>query len=305
MERLQASKILVTGAAGFIGSHICEEAVKQGVYVIGIDDMSNGDMDNLRSLFENPLFEFQQGDVTSDLDGVKAHDNIQVIFHEAASKCTVCRTTPMRDCLVNAYGTLKIGQLARDMQARLIHASTGSVNHNNPQNFYGVSKMAGEKYLQVLSNEGLEYTGLRYYHVFGPRQQWHDLGGVIPIFIRNVFFDQPIKIFGDGFQVRYLTYVKDVVDANFRLANLPAFNGCMDVASDCGIGIFELSQLIAYMMDKLRHPIRFSPKRMGDISDFNIDTSIIRSTGWEIPRPFEYNLKHTIDWYVEQFRRLR
>jgi UDP-glucose 4-epimerase len=297
MQKLLADKILVTGAAGFIGSHIVEEAIKQGVCVVGVDNLVTGKLDNLQDALRSPLFEFRQANVQHDIRLPELYPDVQVIFHNAASKCTVCRVNPAVDLMSNALGTLRIAKAAMEMGAYLVHASTGSTNQGNPKSFYGVSKLAAEHYLRVLSSEGLNYSGLRYHHVFGPRQPHDDLGGVVPIFIRNVLLNQPIQIHGLGTQTRYFTYVKDVVKANFMLANSPIRDSIMDVASERRTTIDSLAVIIRRMVGKPHHEIEYTPSRLGDIEDFIIDRDAITKLGWYEDDTLETNLTKTIKWY--------
>jgi nucleoside-diphosphate-sugar epimerase len=297
MQKLLADKILVTGAAGFIGSHIVEEAIKQGISVVGVDNLVAGKLDNLQDALRSPLFEFRQANVQHDLRLPALYPDVQVIFHNAASKCTVCRVDPAVDLMSNALGTLRIAEAAMKMGAHLVHASTGSTNRGNPKSFYGVSKLAAENYLRVLGSEGLEYSCLRYHHVFGPRQPYDDLGGVIPIFIRNVLFNQPIQIHGLGTQTRYFTYVDDVVKANFILANSLVRNSIMDVASERPTTIGSLAVIIRRMVGKPHHEIEYTSPRLSDIEDFIIDRDPITRLGWYEDDTFEDNLTKTIKWY--------
>jgi nucleoside-diphosphate-sugar epimerase len=275
MQKLLADKILVTGAAGFIGSHIVEEAIKQGISVVGVDNLVAGKLDNLQDALRSPLFEFRQANVQHDL---RLPD-------------------PAVDLMSNALGTLRIAEAAMKMGAHLVHASTGSTNRGNPKSFYGVSKLAAENYLRVLGSEGLEYSCLRYHHVFGPRQPYDDLGGVIPIFIRNVLFNQPIQIHGLGTQTRYFTYVDDVVKANFILANSLVRNSIMDVASERPTTIGSLAVIIRRMVGKPHHEIEYTSPRLSDIEDFIIDRDPITRLGWYEDDTFEDNLTKTIKWY--------
>jgi nucleoside-diphosphate-sugar epimerase len=299
MQRLSASKILVTGAAGFIGSHIVEEAIKQGVYVVGVDNLVAGKLDNLQEALKSPLFEFRQANIEKDSMLSKSYPDIEVIFHNAASKCTVCRANPTVDLMTNALGTLRVAEAAMEIGAHLVHASTGSTNRGNPRSFYGVSKLTAEHYIKLLGLEGLKYSGLRYHHVFGPRQAYDDLGGVIPIFIRNVAMNQPIRIFGDGTQVRYFTFVKDVVEANFIVANKGPLKSTVDLAASEVCTIYELASLIRMGMTISTHPIKCYPEKPGDIYDFTIYRRQMEDLGWTPKNGFHHNLQKTIDWYVE------
>ena len=153
------SKALVTGGAGFIGSHIVEELLKQNIHTVCIDNFVGGKEINISKFRENPLFEFIEADI-SNYPAINKHfKDVEVVFHNAASKCTVCRIDPYLDLEVNAKGTFNVLEASRENGVKkIVHASTGSVygegrifpqteDHPlNPTSFYGVSKLAGEKY---------------------------------------------------------------------------------------------------------------------------------------------------------------
>jgi len=228
-------RALVTGGAGFIGSHIVEELLKLGVEVVSIDNYSSGKHESLADLEPQALLQEVNGDVT-DYNSIKQYfEDVEIVFHEAASKKTICLNDPRRDLDVNAKGAFNILELARDFGVtKVVHASTGSVYGEAiymPQDeehsltptsyYYGVSKLAGEKYTKVFSRlYDMNTTVLRYFHVYGPRQESSDVGGVVAIFIRRLLNGQPPIIFGDGTQQRSFTYVEDVVRANLLVASL-------------------------------------------------------------------------------------
>jgi len=163
---------------------------------------------------------------------------VDVIFHNAASKCTVCRNDPLLDLLTNAWGTLNIFEIASKHGIKVIHASTGSINGYRPLSYYGVSKMAGESYARVTReyHPSFRYVILRYYHVYGPRQDSSPKGGVIPIFIKAIERGDPVRLHDSGVQTRHFTYVKDVVNANFLAANNDTIS-TWDVLSDVTVSI--------------------------------------------------------------------
>jgi len=159
MVKLNYNSALVTGGAGFIGSHICEELLNQNIKVTCLDNFVAGKMENINEFMGNPNFKLVKADV-ADLDSIKdAFKDIEVVFHNAASKCTVCRVDPKLDLIVNAYGTFNVYEASRlSGVKKVVHASTGSVygealyfpqdekHPYNPVSFYGVSKLCGERY---------------------------------------------------------------------------------------------------------------------------------------------------------------
>ena len=182
---------------------------------------------------------------------------------------------------------------------KVVHASTGSVLGGRPKSFYGTSKLAGEAYLRNFGEyySNFRYSILQYYHIYGTRQDNSDVGGVIPIFIRNILNDDPVTIFGDGLQVRHFTNVSDVVDVNFLAAN----NGIMDgktyrVVSDIRITILDLAKLLFKLMKKEVVDINFAPPKLGDIKQFNINNNKLKAIGFEFQNDFENCLLETISW---------
>ena len=320
MVQLKYDSCLVTGGAGFIGSHICEEALKQDKRVVCLDNMVAGKEENIAPFMDNPNFMFVKADII-DLDAIeKWFDGVDIVFHNAASKATVCREDPKRDLLVNAWGAWSICEASRKRGVKkVIHASTGSVYGEaqyspqdekhplNPRSFYGVSKLAGERYLESFYEYyGLHYSIIRYYHVYGARQNSTDLGGVIPIFIRRAYQGLPLIIYGDGSQQRSFTYVKDDVNANFVLANTEQSDGeAYNAASGIKVTIFEVAQMVLKVMKRDDLEIQFQPWRPGDIKVFDVDNRKIRRLGLSFETNFTKGLEATARWYIEHFSKNR
>lgn len=262
---------LITGGAGFIGSHIAEELISRGNKVIIIDNLIAGCKSNMASFITSPLCSFHRLDVRYYNDIAPLFKNVDAVFHNAASKCTVCRKNPMIDLLTNAYGSLNVFRAAQYYGVKkVIHASTGSVNNGNPKSFYGVSKMTAEKYLEVMREyyPGFKYTVLQYYHVYGTRQNDSEYGGVIPIFIKNMLTDSPITIYGDGEQQRHFTRVSDVVKANIFALQDSCDYQTYQVMNPVSITINQLAATLREISGDKRYPIKFEKARKGDIKIF-------------------------------------
>ncbi len=317
---LKYNSCLVTGGAGFIGSHICEEAVNQGKRVICLDNMVAGKEENIAGLRDKKNFTFFRADVTDLETIVPQFKEVDIVFHNAASKCTVCRQDPFLDLKVNTWGTWCVLEASRLAKVKkVIVASTGSVYGEarylpqdeehpvKPRSNYGVSKLAGERYAEVFKEYyGLDYSVIRYFHVYGPRQESAEWGGVIPIFIRRAWQDKPLTIFGDGSQVRSFTYVKDDVNANFLLANDSRANGQVyNAASGIKVTILELAGLVKELMGKTSLPVEFADWRSGDIKVFDINNSKIKELGLSFETDFRAGLQATIDWYKGYFKAQR
>lgn len=304
-------KALVTGGAGFIGSHICEELVKSGIGVVSLDDYSAGKEQNHSHLDSRSNFVALKCDITDPKELSQHFDGVDLVFHNAAAKKNVCLKDPRRDLEVNAEGTYNMLELSKKTGVKkFVHASTGSVYGEaqyvpqdeqhplSPASYYGVSKLAGEKYVMLFNKLfGLNTTVLRYFHVFGPRQESNEFGGVVSIFIRNMLKGQQPVIFGDGTQERSFTYVKDVVKANLLVAvNDETFGEVYNCASGISITVQELCNRVIEDFGKkgIVKP-RYEDWLPGDIKKFDVDNSKIRALGIEFETDFPRMLKTTIE----------
>lgn len=309
----QYKTALVTGAAGFIGSHIVEELLDYGIKVIAIDDFSAGHIRNLEIFLPNENLIISNCDV-SDFDLLRENfNNVDIVFHNAASKKNICLIDPARDLMVNAKGTLNIMQLAKEFNVKkVVHASTGSVygepismpiDENSPLNpvsYYGVSKLAGDRYVDVFGRlHNIDTTTLRYFHVYGPRQETDgNLGGVVAIFANNLINNERIVIHGDGDQIRSFTYVKDIVTANILSAISPnSRNQVYNCASGIQVSINLLAQMMTERLNTSDNSlVTFGDELIGDIRYFDIDNSKILSLGIKFT-DFNIGLDSTIKYY--------
>lgn len=304
-------RAIVTGGAGFIGSHLVESILADGLEVISIDDYSGGKSENLAHLKGNPLLKEVKCDIT-DLESLKQYfEGVDIVFHQAVSKMTVCLKDPRRDLEVNALGTFNLLELSRDFKVKkFVHASTGSVygeatyfptdelHQLNPTSFYGVSKLAAEKYARAFSHLfDLNATILRYYHVYGPRQENSDVGGVVSIFARRALEGLPLIIYGDGSQLRSFTFVKDVVKINKLVALADGTKGnAYNCASGAKVTIGELASKILTVLDKDPKMIEYRDWKIGDIVKFDVSNSKLKALGMSWDTPFEAGLTETLEW---------
>jgi UDP-glucose 4-epimerase len=281
MIALTGNKYLVTGSNGFIGSHLCDEIERQGKEVVRVDLKLGRDI-----IHSNE----------------KWFKDVDVVFHQACSKCTVCRDNPYRDLRANAWGTFRVVETAIKMGVKkVVHASTGSINDGEPKSFYGVSKMAGEAYLGAFSeyHPSFRWTSLRYHHVFGPRQDSSDKGGVIPIFIRQALAGGPITVDGDGKQVRLFTHVKDVVAANLLCAEDPRTDGkVFNVMSDVTESILSLAHTVKDLCGG-DIPIVHRDPKPGDIRKFVRNNEGLKELGLVYDNDFYRLLTETLFWYQD------
>jgi len=303
-------KALVTGGAGFIGSHICEELVTRGFQVISIDDYSAGKKVNLKHLKKYKNFTEVKCDITDMKKLPACFKGVDIVFHNAASKKNVCLINPRRDLEVNGTGAFNLLELAvKNKVKKYIQASTGSVygepeyfptdekHPTGPVSYYGVSKLAAEKYVQIFHNQfGLNTTILRYFHVFGQRQEFNEFGGVVSIFTRNFVNNERPVIFGSGKQERSFTYVKDVVKANLLVATKEETNGeIYNCASAIKVQINQLCQKIAEIFDRQDLKPIYKDWLIGDIKIFNISNSKIKKLGMSFETDFFGKLQEILE----------
>lgn len=277
---------IVTGGAGFIGSHLCDALLARGDVVTCVDNLAGtgGSTRNVDHLLDHERFCMVVEDVV-EWAGRASLDNVGCVFHLAASKNSVCADDPERDLSVNALGTLRLLlAAARDGVAKFVHASTGSVGGEAetgvPVSYYGTSKLAAESYCRVVGRQsGLDYTVLRFYHVIGPRQDGSATGGVVPIFVRQALAGEPLTIDGDGGQRRSFTSVHDVVRACLLAAVEP---GLADATLTCASGIsVSITELAEFVIEETgsHSEIIHAPPRPGDIRRFSVDNSRMRRLG--------------------------
>ncbi len=274
-------RAVVTGGAGFIGSHIVDELIRRKIETYVVDDLSTGRIENLSQHDGNDLLHVKIGDgrridrLLADVEG------IDTIFHEAAI-ANVLRSVrePMVVHDVNVNMTLEIMNFALAKKIkRFVFASTaavygaiGDVKAREdllcyPSSPYGASKMSVENYLHAYQKTyGLEPVMLRYFNVFGPRQAQSDYSGVITLFVNAMLNRQPVTVYGDGRQVRDFVNVKDIVQANMLAMDEDAAVGdVFNVASGQSTSILQLLDALKAMADMRDVQHKFAPARPGDV----------------------------------------
>lgn len=285
-EFFKNKKVLVTGGAGFIGSHLCEELVLLGSEVICLDNLSAGRVENLKDFSDCENFQFVEKDICdNDEEMIEIFKDLDIVFHNAASKKNICLINPHKDLDVNGGGTLNLLQLSHEHGIKkFIHASTGSVYGEpfifptdethpfNPVSYYGVSKLAGERYVDVFHKlYDLDTTIIRYFHVYGPRQESNEFGGVVSIFLRRIIEGENPIVFGDGNQVRSFTWVKDLVNVNLLSAFNPISKGkAYNAASGISVSINELAENMLKILKADNLSVQYGPPLLGDIMHFEV-----------------------------------
>ncbi|MFA4876171.1 MAG: SDR family oxidoreductase [Methanoregula sp.] len=308
-------KYVVTGGAGFIGSHIVEELVRRHHEVIILDDLFSGKRENIESFLSNPGVSFVQGSITSLPLLKETFAGADGIFHEAAI-ASVPRSiaNPIATNEANVTGTLNVLVAARDCGVKkVVFASSSSVYGNtptlpkredmmpNPLSPYAISKLTGEQYLRVFFEVyGLKTVALRYFNVFGPRQDpKSQYAAVIPNFITRILQNQSPIIHGDGRQTRDFSYVKDVVQANLKAMESDA-TGVFNVAYCKRIDLLELASFIMEITG-ITVPFAFEPARAGDVRDSLADISRAQQAfGYAPEYTVKSGLEETVAWYRKQ-----
>jgi nucleoside-diphosphate-sugar epimerase len=306
------AKYLVTGGAGFIGSHIAEALVKRGESVRVLDNLLTGKLENLAGFLQG--VEFVEGDIR-DLDTCrKAVDGVDYILHQAALP-SVPRSVedPLLTNAINITGTLNLMLAARDTGVRsFVQASSSSVygddaaprklegREGKPLSPYAISKLVDEKYARVFQDLfGFRAVSLRYFNVFGPRQDpFSQYAAVIPLFITKVLKGERPTIFGDGEQSRDFTFVENVVEGNILAARSDRGGGeAINLA--CGERL-TVNALLAAVNDVLGTKVEavYVDPRPGDILHSTADVEKSRRVlGFEPRVTFLDGLKTTVDWY--------
>jgi nucleoside-diphosphate-sugar epimerase len=283
-------KYLVTGGAGFIGSHIAENLVKEGHEVVVYDNLSTGKLANLAGFRER--VEFVEGDIRDAKKISETMQGVDVVFHEAAvASVTLSVEQPVETDQINVNGTVCVLNAARENKVKkLVFASSAAIYGDDPElpkredmtpkplSPYAFHKLAGEYYLRLFHQlYGLKCVALRYFNVFGPRQDPSSpYSGVISIFVDRFKKKAPYTIFGDGKQSRDFVFVQDVVRANLAAAkverdDVPIINVARNESNDL-LRLVEVLQEISGHVEKPQ----FREERLGDIKHSLADNSRLR-----------------------------
>ena len=309
--------ILVTGAAGFIGSHLVDEVLKAGARrVVGLDNMVAGSMENLAGALENTHFEFIRGDVRDTGLVDQLVPDSELVFHLAASKLVMSRTNPRIDIETNIMGSFNVLSAARGRGIRVVYASTGSVlgsddrpmeegHRKKPSTLYGVSKGTAEEYALFYAREfDLEVSVIRYFHVYGPRQDYFGAAGVINIFLARAMRGLPLYVHGSGEQIRCFTHVKDDVAATMFLAAHPGTVGeIYHVASPARVSVGDLAKTVVERWGKPGAVIVNDEARPGENLRPVPMTSKIEALGFKTHTAFEQGLEETKAWVEVDLRK--
>ena len=296
--------VLVTGGAGFIGSHVAEGLVARGENVVVLDDLSTGKRENLPEGVE-----LVEGDIREPQDELFAGLKPEICFHLAAqADVRVSVSRPDHDAQINVIGTINLLHAALETGTQLVFSSTGGAIYGEcdrpapedsprrPLAPYGTSKLAGEEYLATYNRlHGTRHVSLRYGNVYGPRQDPHGEAGVVAIFFNRLASGETPKIFGDGKQTRDYVYAGDVVRATLAAAGHEG--GVFNVGTGRETSVVELFDLCRRVAGKENVEPEFAPPRRGELQRSVLDVSrAVDELSWRPERSLEDGLRETWEW---------
>jgi UDP-glucose 4-epimerase len=308
-------KMLITGGAGFIGSHLCEKYVKDGHIVLCLDNFLSGDLMNIRHLLDFRNFKLIKGDIRDFALLEKVMPDVDVVFHLAA-QIHVDRSyiEPQLTYEINVMGTQNILEAARMYDTkRVIYASTSEVygsaqyapiDEKHPLNAphpYGASKIAADRMCySYIHTYGMDITILRSFNTFGSRQRDVGYGGVISIFTRRVLSDVPPIIYGDGLQTRDYTYIEDATRAyDLVLNHKEPMMEPINFGSGREVTILDVADMVINLSGKKGNikPIHLKP-RIGEVKRLIADATRAKELlGWEPEYDFKKGLRAFVEWY--------
>jgi UDP-glucose 4-epimerase len=305
---VESRRALVTGGAGFIGSHLVDRLLAEGFRVAIIDDLSAGKIQNL-----NSAATFYHADITSAAaEEIFCREQPDLVFHLAARVSVVNSTrNPVDNAEVNVIGTLKLLETARKIGLeKFVFASTGGAIYGNPEDNpcsektpvepvspYGLSKHICEQYIALYHRlYRLNFTNLRYGNVYGPRQDAFGEAGVIPIFIQAMLEGNRPRMFGDGDQERDFIYVDDIVEANIQAIH-GGHNRTMNIGTGVGTSINRLYEVLKGHLE-FHHEAKRRPRRHGDVHKIYLDCAkALEHLGWSPKVALEEGLRKTVEYY--------
>lgn len=299
------SKVLISGCAGFIGSNLANELVKQGHSITGIDDLSSGKLDNVKNI------KVCVRNINENLKDIFEYERFDYVFHlaafvnlrESVKYPTVC-------CDNNVVGSMHLIDYCRKYNVkRLIFSSTGGAIYSpdapipwqedsvlDPQSPYGLSKLWIEQYLKMANKlYGLDYSILRYGNVYGPRQDPKGEAGVVSIFLDALLQGRDLKMFGNGEQRRDFVYVDDVVRANVLMMN-ETRNETYNAGSNSSISVNEVAKQLTDQLGIIP-AWQYLPEIKGEVFETKLSyDKIKKNCGWEPQISFKEGIQKTIEW---------
>lgn len=298
--------VLVTGGAGFVGSHITDGLIKKGYSVAVVDNLSTGKKENI-----NQKANFYRADIRdSDVSEIFKKEKPKAVFHYAAQiDVRKSMADPVSDANINILGTLNILENCKKFKVKkIIFASSVGVygevkklpiKENNPPNPispYPITKLTVEKYLSYYQEQGVDFVSLRYSNIYGPRQSAEGEGGVVAIFTDRILNGENPIIYGNGRQTRDFLYVEDAAAAAIKALKAPP-SSIFNIGANKEISINNLLKLLSLIANKKIKPI-YKPLRRGEIIKSRVDFSKAKKEiSWEPKYNLEKGLKETLKWH--------
>lgn len=306
-------KVLVTGGAGFAGSHIADEFVAAGHEVVVVDNLVNGDTGNI-----HPQAKFVEMDITApEIHGLIEREGIEAIVHQAAQiKVPISIQDPQYDAQVNIMGTIHLLEAARKFGLKKFVFAGSAASYGmpeylpidekhplNPMSFYGLSKKVDEEYIRMYGDLfGVPYVTLRYANIFGPRQGASGEGGVISIFMNQMLKGEQVTIEGDGGATRDYIYIGDVAQCVVK-ATESDIQGTFNVSTERQVSVNELFAAMKRATGYEKEPFH-GPARVGDIyHSVMANGKIAEALNWRPETSLEDGLAKTVAWGRDALRR--
>ena len=307
-------RVLITGAAGFLGSHLCDRAIKEGFHVIGMDNLVTGNMKNIEHLMPLPQFEFYHHDVTKY---VHIPGNLDWIFHFASPASPIdYLKIPIQTLKVGSLGTHNLLGLARAKKARIIIASTsevygdplvhpqteeywGNVNPIGPRGVYDEAKRFQEAITMAYHNmHGVDVRIVRIFNTYGPRMRLDD-GRALPAFISQALRGEDLSVFGDGSQTRSFCYVDDLIEGIWRLMS-GSYVGPVNIGNPSEITIKQFAEEIIKLTGT-KQKIAYKPLPKDDPKQRQPDITLAKKVlDWEPKVDRADGLKRTYEWFKNE-----
>lgn len=309
-EGSRMKRVLVTGGAGFLGSHLCDRLIEEGNDVICVDNLFTGSKDNIRHLLSNPYFEFIRHDITEPL-----YVEVDQIYNLACPASPVhYQYNPIKTAKTSIYGALNMLGLAKRVKARILQASTSEVYgdpevHPQPETYRGCvnpiglrscydegKRMAETLFFDYHRQHKVDIRVVRIFNTYGPRMNQND-GRVVSNFIVQALKGQDITIYGDGMQTRSFCYVDDLIDGVIRMMNCEGFVGPVNIGNPGEFTMLELAQKIITMTET-KSKLIFEPLPSDDPTQRQPVIDLAKEKlGWNPTIDLDAGLQKTIDYF--------
>ena len=306
------NRVLVTGGAGFLGSHLCDRLIKEGSDVICVDNLFTGSKDNIRHLLSNPYFEFIRHDVTQPL-----YAEVDQIYNLACPASPVhYQYNPIKTAKTSVYGAMNMLGLAKRVKARILQASTSEVYgdpevHPQPESYRGHvnpigirscydegKRMAETLFFDYHRQNHVDIRVIRIFNTYGPRMNQND-GRVVSNFIVQALKGEDITIYGDGMQTRSFCYVDDLIEGMFRMMNTEGITGPVNIGNPGEFTMLELAQKVLAMTDS-KSKIVYKPLPSDDPMQRRPVIDLAKEKlGWQPSILLDEGLARTIDYFKQ------